>query len=194
MAEGQDLTKEAKQSLFMIADKIGKEVKNGTFEDIDKEQNFANVMYYLERMSICSNGIVPSILLVIFSTIFYLSGVINFKGLYVPLGIYLIIVSLLLFVKYLTIKNATPFKLLKSLSSDTISEDILKAVLEKANFIEDEKIVKAGKKLILFNLVIVGVLIVIGSNTFINPFIYLALIIFTIITINNKAILYYANK
>ena len=67
MAEGQDLTKEAKQSLFMIADKIGKEVKNGTFEDIDKEQNFANVMYYLERMSICSNGIVPSILLVIFS-------------------------------------------------------------------------------------------------------------------------------
>ena len=81
MADGQDSKKEAKQSLFMIADRVGKEVKNGTFEDINKEEHFANIVYYLEMASIYANKIASTVLTAIFSTVLFAIIVFNFTNL-----------------------------------------------------------------------------------------------------------------
>lgn len=191
MADGQDSKKEAKQSLFMIADRVGKEVKNGTFEDINKEEHFANIVYYLEMASIYANKIASTVLTAIFSTVLFIIIVFNFKA---PLVAYLIIMIIVLLIKGTLIFTNTPYKVLKSLSSNSIDDEIILALLEKANAVDSSKIINIGKKIVLINVLSAILVVVVGMNIYINPFIYLFLLLLSIISLNNKVILHYANK
>lgn len=183
--------KEAKLSLFAIADKVGKEIKNGTFEDINKDEHFANVVYYLEIASIYGNRIVGTILTAIFSIVLFSIIGINFK---IPLVGYLVIMMIVLLIKGILIYTKSPFNTLKSLSSNSIDEDIILALLEKAKAVDSEKIINIGKKIVSINILIVILVVVVGMNIYINPFIYIFLLLLSIISLNNKVILHYANK
>lgn len=128
------LETEAKKALFGMANKVEKEVKNGIFEDIEQDHNYASVLDYLTKLDYSKDKGLIAILFMGIATLAITSKFEGVNGLFLSFAL----VSLIfIIVKTMMLFKTHPVNLLDKLSSSQINSDIMEAIKDKMNINDD---------------------------------------------------------